>query len=148
MVCQRDDGRWELAGLTSLGVDQCRFGDQAPTIFVKVGRYIDWILRAGFTKQQSSSTSSQSNLVTIVNPVRVKHLELRSDLETSSTAPASHRLAVLATIDSGNSSSGSTPQLKLISSPSFLSASIPVPNKNRSLLELRELRNDDIRAEY
>ncbi|GAV05495.1 hypothetical protein RvY_15620 [Ramazzottius varieornatus] len=157
LVCQREDGRWELTGLTALGVDQCRFGDQAPSIFVTVGRYIDWILRAGFTRRSSTSSSNSSpaqvNMVTNELKAPVKHLELRSDLEPSPTTKGSPPLAVVATIDTLNGSSGPSPQLKLFSfkapqAPSLGSASIPVPSKSRNLLELRELRNDDIRAEY
>lgn len=34
LICQRDDGLWELVGLTALGLDQCRFGEQSPSMQV------------------------------------------------------------------------------------------------------------------
>lgn len=53
LVCEFNDGKWRLMGMIAMGLDDCKLiRVAAPTVFVNVGLYRDWIEAA--LKQRST----------------------------------------------------------------------------------------------
>lgn len=100
LVCQDDSGKWVLYGLTALGLDMCRFGDQAPSIFVDVGKYIDWIIKTGFLRQATSSLSTRNTPIKQAN----QQLILRANVDPTANSTAG-----------GKTDIGASPHVKLFS---------------------------------